>query len=146
LANQLPPQRIRHERQPSHRNVLDEFEHPGARASLVQHPFCKFVVRWFADAWHRAEAGDVVDEAPVTFLTFQAMTETLSPRRLELLRYVRQHGAASMRDLGASLKRDYKNAHRDVCALEAGGILVREGRRLTTPWNELQASINLAAA
>ena len=28
----------------------------------------------FVDAWHRAEAHDVVDEAHVTFLSFQAMT------------------------------------------------------------------------
>ena len=102
--------------------------------------------RRFADAWHRAEAGEVVDEAHVTFLSFQAMTETLSPRRLELLRYVRKHGAASMRELAASLKRDYKNVHQDVCALETAGLLVREGRRLIAPWNEVQASIDLVAA
>jgi predicted transcriptional regulator len=102
--------------------------------------------RRFVDAWHRAEAGEFVDEAHVTFLSFQAMTETLSPRRLELLRYVRQHGAANVRDLATVLQRDYKNVHQDVCALEAGGLLVRQGRRLTTPWNEVQASINLAAA
>jgi len=102
--------------------------------------------RRFVDAWHRAEASEIVDEAHVTFLSYEAMTETLSPRRLELLRYVRQHGAASVRDLATSLKRDYKNVHQDVCALEAGGLLVREGRRLTAPWNEVQASINLAPA
>lgn len=100
----------------------------------------------FVDAWHRAQAGEAVDEAHVTFLSFQAMTETLSPRRLELLRHVRQHGAQSMRYLSVSLKRDYKNVHQDVRALEAGGLLVRDGRRLTSPWNEVQASINLVPA
>jgi predicted transcriptional regulator len=100
----------------------------------------------FVDAWHRVQAGEPVDEAHVTFLSFQAMTETLSPRRLELLRFVRQHGAASVRELAASLGRDYKNVHQDVSALEAGGLLVREGRRLSAPWNEVQASINLAPA
>jgi predicted transcriptional regulator len=100
----------------------------------------------FVDAWHRVQAGEPVDEAHVTFLSFQAMTETLSPRRLELLRFVRQHGAASVRELAASLGRDYKNVHQDVSALEAGGLLVREGRRLSSPWNEVQASINLAPA
>ncbi len=100
----------------------------------------------FIEAWHRSEVGEAVDEAHVTFLSFQAMTETLSPRRLELLRHVRQHGAASMRDLSASLGRDYKNVHQDVRALEAGGLLVRDGRRLTAPWNEVQASINLVPA
>ncbi len=100
----------------------------------------------FVDAWHRAQGGESVDEAHVTFLSFQAMTETLSPRRLELLRHVRQHGAASVRDLAASLGRDYKNVHQDVSALAAGGLLLRDGRRLTAPWNEVQASINLAPA
>jgi predicted transcriptional regulator len=100
----------------------------------------------FVDAWHRVQAGEPVDEAHVTFLSFQAMTETLSPRRLELLRFVRQHGAASVRELAASLGRDYKNVHQDVSALEAGGLLVREGRRLSAPWNEVQASIHLAPA
>jgi predicted transcriptional regulator len=102
--------------------------------------------RRFINAWHRAEARHVVDEAHVTFLSFQSMLETLSPRRLELLRHVRQHGAASVRGLAASLQRDYKNVHQDVRALEAGGLLVRDGRRLTAPWNEVQASIDLAAA
>ncbi len=100
----------------------------------------------FVDAWHRAQAGETVDEAHVTFLSFQAMTETLSPRRLELLRFVRQHGAASVRELAASLGRDYKNVHQDVSALELAGLLVREGRRLAAPWNEVQASISLASA
>tara|TARA_R110001599_G_scaffold299881_1_gene504959 strand:- start:2050 stop:2406 length:357 start_codon:yes stop_codon:yes gene_type:complete len=100
----------------------------------------------FVDAWHRAQAGEPVDEAHVTFLSFQAMTETLSPRRLELLRFVRQHGAASVRELAASLGRDYKNVHQDASALESEGLLVREGRRLSAPWNEVQASINLVPA
>ena len=99
----------------------------------------------FVDAWHRVQAGEPVDETHVTFLSFQAMTETLSPRRLELLRFVRQHGAASVRELAASLGRDYKNVHQDVSALDAGGLLVREGRRLSAPWDEVQASIDLAS-
>ncbi len=100
----------------------------------------------FSEAWHRARAGELVDEAHVTFLSYEAMTETLSPRRLELLRHVRRHGAASVRDLATALGRDYKNVHQDVSALETGGLLVRDGRRLTAPWNEVQASIQLAPA
>ncbi len=99
----------------------------------------------FVDAWHRVQAGELVDEAHVTFLSYEAMTQTLSPRRLELLRHVHQHGAASVRELATALGRDYKNVHQDVSALEAGGLLVRDGRRLTAPWNEVQASIQLAS-
>jgi len=101
--------------------------------------------RRFVDAWHRAEAGEAVDEQHVTFLTFASMMETLSPRRVELLRHVRKHGAANVRALAGALGRDYKNVHQDVQSLEEAGLLVRDGRRLIAPWNEVQTSIKLAA-
>ena len=100
----------------------------------------------FAGAWNRAAAGDQVNETHVTFLDVQTMLDTLSPSRLELLRYVRQHGAGNVRELANALKRDYKNVHQDVATLEAAGLLVRDGRKLTAPWNELQANVSLMAA
>ena len=74
------------------------------------------------------------------------MVATLSPRRLELLRYVRQHGASNTRELSAAIGRDYKNVHQDVAALEAVGLLLRDGRKLSAPWDEAQASVALAPA
>ena len=74
----------------------------------------------FVDAWHRAQAGEPVDEAHVTFLSFEAMTETLSPRRLELLRHVRQHGAASVRELATAL------GHCCICCMQAANMFVIE--------------------
>ena len=97
----------------------------------------------FAQAWNRAAAGEVVDETHVTFLTIQTMLETLSPRRLDLLRHVRQHGANNVRELAQALGRDYKNVHQDVGVLEATGLLVRDGRKLSAPWDELQAHVSL---
>lgn len=97
----------------------------------------------FVQTWHRATAGDQVEESRVTFLDIQTMLDTLSPRRLELLRHVRQHGAASTRELSLALGRDYKNVHQDVAVLEATGLLIREGRRLSAPWDELQAHVSL---
>jgi predicted transcriptional regulator len=99
----------------------------------------------FAGAWKRAAAGDSVSETHVTFLDVQTMLDTLSPRRLELLQRVRQHGASNVRELAAALKRDYKNVHQDVAMLEAAGLLLRDGRKLTAPWDELQASVSLLA-
>jgi len=96
------------------------------------------------DAWHRAERGEAAHEPHVTLLDLEAMQTTLSPRRLELLRHVRRHGATSTRALAQALGRDYKNVHQDVAALEAVGLLVREGRRLAAPWDEVQASVMLA--
>jgi len=71
------------------------------------------------------------------------MLETLSPRRLDMLRHVRQHGAANVRELAQALGRDYKNVHQDVTILEATGLLVRDGRKLSAPWDVLQANVSL---
>ena len=101
--------------------------------------------RRFVDAWHRAESGQAVDEAHVTFLSYSAMAEVLSSKRLELLRHVRQNGAGNTRELAKALKRDYKNVYQDVRTLVDAGLLVREGRKLTAPWDEVQSSIRLAA-
>lgn len=97
----------------------------------------------FVSAWNRATAGETVDETHVTFLDVQTMLDTLSPHSLELLRHVRQHGAGNVRELAQALGRDYKNVPQDVATLEAAGLLQRNGRRLTAPWDELQASVSL---
>lgn len=100
----------------------------------------------FASAWNRAAKGEQVNETHVTFLDVQTMLDTLSPRRLELLRHVRQHGAGNVRELALALGRDYKNVHQDVVVLQSAGLLVREGRKLSSPWDELQANVSLTAA
>jgi predicted transcriptional regulator len=100
----------------------------------------------FASAWNRAAGGEQVNETHVTFLDVQTMLDALSPRRLDLLRYVRQHGAGNVRELSLALKRDYKNVHQDVAMLEAAGLLQRDGRKLMAPWDELQANVSLMTA
>lgn len=100
----------------------------------------------FVSAWKRAEMGEPINETHITFLDVEAMVATLSPRRLELLRFVRQHGASNTRELSAAIGRDYKNVHQDVAALEAVGLLLRDGRKLSAPWDEVQASVALAPA
>jgi predicted transcriptional regulator len=97
----------------------------------------------FVGAWSRAAAGKKVSETHITFLDVQTMLETLSPRRLELLKFVRQHGAENVKALALSLQRDYKNVHQDVAALESAGLLLRDGRKLSAPWDELSASVSL---
>lgn len=97
----------------------------------------------FVKAWQRAKAGEPVQETNVTFLSLDAMLSTLSPRRLELLRHVRLHGAANIRELATAIGRDYKNVYQDVEALKSAGLLLPDGRRLSAPWDELQASVSL---
>ncbi len=98
----------------------------------------------FIGAWNKAAKGGRVNETHVTFLDLRTMLETLSPKRLELLTHVRQHGADNVKELAIQIGRDYKNVHQDVAALEAAGLLLRDGRKLSAPWDEVQASVSLA--
>ena len=100
----------------------------------------------FASAWKQAEAGEVVNQTHITFLNVQTMFENLSPRRLDLLRLVRQHSAGNVRELAQALGRDYKNVHQDVATLQSAGLLVRDGRKLCAPWDEIQDNVSLMAA
>lgn len=97
----------------------------------------------FVEAWKRAEAGEELSETHVTFYDLDALLNTLTAKRLELLRYVHQHGAFSVRALSTDLGRDYKNVHSDVAALEEAGLLIRDGRKIMAPWDQVQASIAL---
>ncbi len=97
----------------------------------------------FSNVWNRAASGKKVNETNVTFLEVQTMLEALSPRRLDLLRHVRQRGAESIKELSEELQRDYKNVYQDVIVLETAGLLIREGRKISAPWDELQAHVSL---
>ena len=99
----------------------------------------------FTNAWNKAAAGKKVDETHTTFLDLQTMLDTLSLRRLELLKHVHQYGADNVKQLANALNRDYKNVHQDVSVLESAGLLLRDGRKLLAPWDELSASVSLSA-
>ena len=51
-----------------------------------------------------------------------------------------------MKAQALALERNYKNVHNDVVVLESAGLLVREGRKLSAPWDELRASVSLTTA
>jgi predicted transcriptional regulator len=87
--------------------------------------------------------GTTVTKKPFAFASLRTMLDTLTPKRLELLTHIRQHGASNMQALATVIKRDYKNVNQDVAALEAAGLLLRDGRKLSVPWDELQASASL---
>lgn len=74
------------------------------------------------------------------------MLDTLSPRRLDLLKYVRQNGADNIKSLAIALGRDYKNVHHDVSVLLSAGLLLQVGRKLSPPWDELSTHVSLKMA
>jgi predicted transcriptional regulator len=99
--------------------------------------------RRFAEAFQRAAAGEDFEERHITFLSLEEMMSALSPKRLELLRYLRKNEAVNIKTLALALGRDYKRVHEDAKILEAAGLIVREAGRLYAPWAALVAEVAL---
>ena len=102
----------------------------------------------FVEAWKCSEAGEPAEE-PTERLYFEdlaTLLQTLTPRRIELIKELHQAGPSSVRSLARLLQRDYKNVHQDVRVLERVGLVVRTSdRRVSAPWEKVVAEINLAA-
>lgn len=97
--------------------------------------------RRFVDAWRRAARGERVDERHLSFESWEGLRKVLTGKRLELLRHLRRHPAASVAVLARALGRDYKRVHEDVEALAASGLLVRDEFGLRTECDEIRTSI-----
>lgn len=95
--------------------------------------------RRFIDAWHRAEAGETVDERHLAFESWEALARVLTARRLEMLRYLRRHDVPSVRALARALERDYSNVHADVQALRDAGLI--EGESLRADYDAIDTRI-----
>jgi predicted transcriptional regulator len=93
----------------------------------------------FINAWHRAEKGEAVDETNLTFHDLQSLLTALTPKRLDLLRYVRHHKVNNIRALATDLRRNYKNVHNDVEALSKLGLLSRTAENVVAPYAEIDA-------
>ena len=93
----------------------------------------------FIDAWHRAKRGEKVDESHRTFHSLTALLAALTPKRLELLRYVRHHRVRSIKGLAADLGRNYKNVHQDVEELVRLDLLRRTSDEVIAPYAEIEA-------
>ncbi|OIQ90140.1 hypothetical protein GALL_279400 [mine drainage metagenome] len=95
--------------------------------------------RRFVDAWHRAENGDTVGEAHITFHDLPTLLAALTPKRLDLLRYVRHHQVRTVKGLATDLHRNYKNVHKDVEELTRLGLLARTADQVIVPYAEVDA-------
>lgn len=101
----------------------------------------------FVDAWKRAEQGKITSpEVHLNFEDLGMLLAVLTPRRMALLKQLRQSGPLSVRALSQQVKRDYKNVHSDCKALETVDLLTRtENGELQAPWDVIDAHLNLVA-
>lgn len=101
----------------------------------------------FIDAWNKAETSDIEQtEIHLNFEDFAMLVSVLTPKRLELLKTLRQNGPLSVRALAKQLKRDYKNVHADVASLETAELIQRsEAGLVLAPWDVIDAHLRLVA-
>ncbi|WP_029009088.1 MarR family transcriptional regulator [Azospirillum halopraeferens] len=98
----------------------------------------------FIDARERAERGeDVESETHVTFESWAGLAAVLSPKRVELLRHVHRHPAATVADLARALGRDYKRVREDVDVLAAAGLIERTADGVRADYDEIRTAIAL---
>ena len=97
-----------------------------------------------ADAWRRAERGEKVEtEDNITFVSWSALASHLTDKRYDLLRHLHRRPVVSIRALARELGRDFKRVHEDVTALEAIGLIQRDGTTLRADYDEIRTSIPL---
>ncbi|MCH7882506.1 MAG: hypothetical protein IIB69_13250 [Proteobacteria bacterium] len=111
----------------------------------TEDPDCGF--KRFTKAWERAEQGQIMGtEVHLKFEDLSMLLSILTPRRLEVIKTLRQQGPMSVRALSKLLKRDYKNVHVDTRALGDVGLLKRtEEGTFQVPWDVIDAHVRLVA-
>ncbi len=99
-------------------------------------------------AWKRAERNEST-EAPVDRIYFpdeDMLFRTLSNKRRELLKFLRQAGSSSIKQLAEKLDRDYKNVHSDIKLLAKIGLVeFDKDNKVFVPWDNIALEIALAA-
>jgi len=98
--------------------------------------------RRVADAWHRAERGEVREaEDNVTFVSWSGLASVMTDRRHDILRHLHARPAPSVRALARALGRDYRRVHADVAALESVGLVERDAEGLHADYDEIRTVI-----
>ena len=77
-------------------------------------------------------------EPTIGVASIAQLSALLSPKRMELLRFVVQNPGLSVRALSKALKRDYKNVHSDVSGLEENHLVERDDDgKVSAPYDEI---------
>lgn len=96
-----------------------------------------------SEAWHKAENGEAVAEDHLTFVDWDVFSQTMSTKRLELLRHLHRHPQTSIAALARSLDRDYRRVHEDVDILKRAGLIEQRETGLYTGYDEIHTTIAL---
>ena len=88
----------------------------------------------------RVDAGEKMHEADfeLSFSTPAQLVSELSPKRMELLRVLKDAGPLSIRALAKLMGRNYSNVHADVRRLIEHGLIEKDaGDHVLVPWDDV---------
>ncbi len=106
--------------------------------------FKKAVRKSFKDVESGKDSQDPIHR--VFFTSEEDLFSTLSPKRMELLKYLKKNGPLSCRKLASELNRAYANVHEDVKQLMQLELVVKnEEQLLCVPWDEIDIAVPLVA-
>jgi predicted transcriptional regulator len=94
--------------------------------------------RWTSGGDGQSRSGRKEGEAKghrLFFTSQEALRQFLTPKKLELIRLVRQRHPSSINELAALAHRDFKRVYQDIRSLTDAGLvdLTKNGGRKTTP-------------
>lgn len=99
-----------------------------------------------ADVVRAVNSGVEAKEDIYTFLTYEDLHRTLTPKRIAIFVAMIGKGALSMREVARLVGRDFKGVHTDLNAMRTCGLIDRapEGG-VILPYDELHIDITLPA-
>lgn len=98
----------------------------------------KDVLEETKEAMEKLELGEKIKpEKGLYFESIEGFRKALTPKRLELLHFIREKQPGSIQELARLTKRDIKSVATDITILEGLGLIdmkrKKEGRRESTP-------------
>jgi len=78
----------------------------------------------FREVFNRALAGETVEkEEYIAVSSVEELNKLLSPKRIQLLNFLKRNKVNSVRELSEKIGRDYKNVYTDLKLFEKLGII-----------------------
>lgn len=104
-------------------------------------------LRNMTDAVFKAmKSGKAETSAGMSFLTYEQMYKTLSPKRLAIIRAMAGQGVLSYREIARRVERDYKGVHTDLTALVLAGVVDREDGGVVFPYENIHFDFDVRAS
>lgn len=80
----------------------------------------------------------------ITFLTFDDLHKTLTPKKMAILNAMAGAGSMSIRELSRRLNRDFRAVHRDITILLKSGVIDHdEDDKIIFPFTDVHFDFNL---